>query len=526
MKKVTAARASQLLFLLVFLVLFVQTEYRGSDTISAAINSFFRADPLVLVSYLAANRTFTWLLFPALLTLVFTLLLGRFFCGWICPLGTVLDLVTGRIKKSAPLRILKGNLKYWLLLPLLSSAVFHVNLAGILDPIAILVRALAFFLYPLFGNALRSGWVGLYRLIGERRDLLAPGFDLLKDHLLPFRETFYPLAFLSALLFLAIVFIERYESRNWCRNLCPLGTLLGLFSRFSPWKRSPATLCADCQACRATCPTSFDGGDLLQEECILCMECLGNCHKERVKFSWSWPSRTGTSFLPERRVLLGGLLSGVLLSGSFRFRRPEAEARLLRPPGVKSEGDFLNKCVRCGECMKVCLTGALYPAVAQAGIEGIFTPVITPRLGYCEYNCTLCGQVCPTAAIPSLPVAEKRRAVIGKAVFDKNHCLPYARKTNCIVCEEHCPIPQKAIRSEIVEETDASGNPIRLQKPYLVEELCNGCGICENVCPLEGKSGIEVFAVKDKTPLKEISAGAAAAKPKNAPAQDAEDPYR
>jgi len=525
--KITSARGCQLFFLLLFLVLFVQTEYRGTDTISAAINSFFRADPLVLVSYLAATRSFTWLLLPALLTLLFTLLLGRFFCGWICPLGTVLDLVTGRIKKTAPLRLLKGNLKYWLLLPLLSSALFHVNLAGILDPIAILVRALAFFLYPIFGGLVRGGWVGLYRLIGERRDVLEPGFGLLRDHLLPFRETFYPLAFLSAAMFLSIVFLERYESRNWCRNLCPLGTLLGLFSRFSPFKRFPAQLCSDCKACRSVCPTSFDGEELRQDECVLCMECLGACRQNRVRFSWSLPVPAGTPFFPERRVLLGGLFSGLLLSGSFRFRRPEAQARLLRPPGVTSEEQFLKKCVRCGECMKVCLTGALYPAISQAGVEGVFTPVVTPRLGYCEYNCTLCGQVCPTAAIPSLPVAQKRRAVIGKAVFDKNHCLPYARKTNCIVCEEHCPIPQKAIRSEVVEERDPSGAVIRLQKPYLVEELCNGCGICENVCPLEGKSGIEVFAVKDKTPLREALPGPALPPPgAGATPASSDDPYR
>jgi polyferredoxin/Pyruvate/2-oxoacid:ferredoxin oxidoreductase delta subunit len=507
MKKTTSARVCQLLFLLVFLVLFVQTEYRGADTISAAINSFFRADPLVAVSYLAATRSFSWLLFPAVLTLVFTALLGRFFCGWICPLGTVLDLVTVRIKKSAPIRLLKGNLKYWLLVPLICAAFFRVNLSGILDPIAILVRALTFFLYPIFGDAARGSWVGLYRLIGERRDLLAPGFNLLRDHLLPFRETFYPLAFLSAAMFLAIVFLERYESRNWCRNLCPLGTLLGLFSRFSPLKRAPAQLCADCKACRAVCPTSFDGEILRKEECILCMECQRACRFDRVKFFWSRPSSDGGRFLPERRVLLGGLLSGFFLAGSFRFRRPEAESRLLRPPGVRSEEEFLKKCVRCGECMKVCLRGALYPAISQAGVEGVFTPVLTPRLGYCEYNCTLCGQVCPTAAIPNLPAPQKKREVIGKAVFDKNHCLPYARSTNCIVCEEHCPIPQKAIRSKTVEELDLNGRPVTLQKPYLVEELCNGCGICENVCPLEGKSGIEVFAVKDKTPLQEALPG-------------------
>ena len=99
MKGISGARVCQLIFLLLFLILFLGTEYRGSDTISAAVNSFFRADPLVLVSYLAANRSFSWLLLPALLTLIFTLLLGRFFCGWLCPLGTLLDLATGRIAK-------------------------------------------------------------------------------------------------------------------------------------------------------------------------------------------------------------------------------------------------------------------------------------------------------------------------------------------------------------------------------------------------------------------------------------------
>ena len=153
--------------------------------------------------------------------------------------------------------------------------------------------------------------------------------------------------------------------------------------------------------------------------------------------------------------------------------------------------------------MKVCLKSALYPAALQAGVEGVFTPVLIPRLGYCEYNCTLCGQVCPTAAIPNLPKELKKREVIGKAVFDKNHCIPFAKRIDCIVCEEHCPIPQKAIRSEVVKLADFNGRLTKVKMPYVVDELCNGCGICENVCPLEGKSGVEVFAVKDKTPLKD-----------------------
>ncbi|GFO57232.1 (4Fe-4S)-binding protein [Geomonas sp. Red276] len=525
MKKANLARIIQLLFLAIFLVLFVRTEYRGSDTISAAINSFFRADPLVLVSYLLSAHTLTWLLFPAVITLVCSALLGRFFCGWICPLGTLLDLVTVRIKKSVPLRILKGKLKYWLLFPMLVAAFLHVNLAGVLDPIAILVRGLTFFLYPIFGHTVRSGWVDLYGLIGERRDYIAPAYALLRDNLLPFRDTFYPLAFLSGFMFLGIIYLERYESRNWCRNLCPLGTLLGLAGRFSIFRRSPTSLCDDCKACRTVCPCAFEGEILQPDNCLLCMKCQQGCRHQRVSFDLAMPVPGHGPYLPERRVLLGGLLSGFLLAGSFRFRRPEAQARLLRPPGTGSEDEFLKKCVRCGECMKVCLTGALYPAVAQGGVEAVFTPVVTPRLGYCEYNCNLCGQVCPTAAIPSLPIEAKRRAVIGKAVLDKNHCLPYAKKTNCIVCEEHCPFPEKAIKSEEVEEIDRHGNKVKILRPYVVDELCNGCGICENVCPLEGKSGIEVFAVKDKSPLKAVAMGSGDGQASDPAEGEGSDPY-
>lgn len=502
--KITWARICQLLFLILFLVLFVQTEYRGSDRISLAVNSFFRADPLVALSYLLAEKSFNLLLLPGLLLALFTMLLGRFFCGWICPLGTILDLVTSRIRKSAPLRFLQGNVKYWLLFPLLFAALFNVNLAGLLDPIAILLRALTFSVYPVFGDSVRQGWVGLYRLLGEGRDVLAPGYALLRDHLLPFRETFYPLAFFSFALFLFILFLERYESRAWCRRLCPLGTLLGLLGRFSPFRRMPADLCSDCSDCRQLCPTTFDQEILQQDDCIRCMECTLRCRFKRAGFSFARFGGEGP-YLPERRVLLGGLLSGFLLARLFRFRSPDARARLLRPPGVRDEEEFLKKCVRCGECMKVCLRNALYPAIFQAGFEGISTPLLIPRLGYCEYSCTLCGQVCPTGAIPDLPVEEKRLEVIGKAVFDRNHCLPFAKRINCIVCEEHCPIPQKAIRSEEEKTFDGSGTPFVLRKPYMVDELCNGCGICEQVCPLEGKSGIEVFAVKDRTPLRGVA---------------------
>jgi len=508
--KRTPARISQILFLGLFLILFLQTEYRGRDEINAAVNTFFRVDPLVLFSYLLAAKSWTWLLLPAVLMTLATLALGRFFCGWICPLGTILDLLTSKIRKTAPIRALRGNTKYWLLLPLLSASLFNLNLSGLLDPIAILLRGLTFLLHPLMGLTAREGWVGLYRLMGERRDGLAPAYNLIRDNLLPFRDTIYPLALFSAAILLAIIALERFETRNWCRNLCPLGTLLGWLGRFSPFRRLPAVPCGDCGACRELCPTGFAQDHLVKEECVLCMDCQRGCPHERVSFRPELAFKGAGPLLPERRVLLGGMAGGLLLAVPTRFRHPERESRLIRPPGVRSEDQFLKKCVRCGECMKVCLRSALYPAAYQAGIEGFYTPLVIPRLGYCEYNCTLCGQVCPTGAIPDLPVEAKQREVIGKAVFDKNHCLPFARRIDCIVCEEHCPIPDKAIRSREVTVIGLDGVSKIVKEPYVVEEICNGCGICEYVCPLETKAGIEVFAVKNRAPISRKPADRAA----------------
>lgn len=500
MKRIRPARISQFLFLALFVVLFIQTDYRGSDTINAAVNSFFRADPLVLVSHLLATKSWTWLLLPAVVMTVATMLFGRFFCGWICPLGTLLDLFGRKIAKTAPVRWLRGNLKYWLLLPLLTSSLFGLNLAGLFDPIALLLRGLSFFLYPLIGLAARQGWVGLYGLIGEHRDGLAPAYGLLRDYLLPFRDVFYPLAFVSIALLLVIFWLERFETRNWCRNICPLGTLLGVFARIAPFLRLPDHLCSDCRDCQSRCVTGFQGDQLHKSDCVLCMDCLDFCPRQRTRFVFSFAQSGAQSLVPERRLLLGGLLIGATLPAFARFRNPEQQTRFLRPPGVRDESAFMAACVRCGECMKVCLKNALYPAVLEGGLAAVYTPQLIPRLGYCEYNCTLCGQVCPTGAIPDLPIEQKRREVIGKAVFDKNHCLPFARGLDCIVCEEHCPIPTKAIRSRQVAVLQQDGTIKEVLIPWVVESICNGCGICEHVCPLETKAGIEVFRVKDRRP--------------------------
>jgi NAD-dependent dihydropyrimidine dehydrogenase PreA subunit len=149
--------------------------------------------------------------------------------------------------------------------------------------------------------------------------------------------------------------------------------------------------------------------------------------------------------------------------------------------------------------MKVCINNALQPLLLEKGVESMFTPKLVPRLGYCEFNCTLCTQVCPTQALEQLTQAQKHGFVMGKAWFDQNRCLVYAQKKNCMVCEEHCPTHDKAIRFQETTVTDRQGKQLVLKVPYVVETLCIGCGICEHICPVEGTSAIRVTG-KDSRP--------------------------
>jgi ferredoxin len=173
----------------------------------------------------------------------------------------------------------------------------------------------------------------------------------------------------------------------------------------------------------------------------------------------------------------------------------EPHERLIRPPAALDEKPFLARCIRCGECMKVCPNNALHPALTEAGWEGIWTPVLVPRVGYCEPSCTLCGQVCPTGAIWEFTSKEKawigvpngtdtRPIRLGTAFYDRGRCLPWAMATDCIVCEEWCPTSPKAVYLRSAEVADAAGNTKQVRQPYIDPARCVGCGACEFACPV------------------------------------------
>ncbi len=489
---------SQVLFLLLFLFLFRKTDYAGEDTIPYAVNLFFRWDPLVAASVWLAEKEIVTLLLPSLFVVGLTVIFGRVFCGWICPLGTLLD-TTGRfVTPVVPRPVRLRYLKYMILVLLLVSAFLGIQWIGFADPFSILVRGLVFAVDPLLNLGVSAFFDFIY-LEGPSwlSSFTEPVYSVLKTYLLPYKQSYFFLAMFSFFFLLFIFLLEFAGKRFWCRNLCPLGALLALISRVSFFRRFPLSACKKCRDCRTECPMEAftDDDRLMMAECSLCMDCLEYCGRSVTRFRFSLPdNRAGIDFGRRRAVTAG--IAGAALWGLAGIEpvTGKTKAAVIRPPGALQERDFLAACVRCGECMKVCIQNALQPLFLEKGVDAMFTPVLVPRLGYCEFNCTLCGQVCPTGAISRLPLEEKHTFVVGKAYIDRNRCLPYALDKPCIVCEEHCPIPDKAIKFNSVQKNLPGGKSATVKQPYVVERLCTGCGICEYMCPVNGPAAIRVLA--------------------------------
>ncbi|MCX5891317.1 MAG: 4Fe-4S binding protein [Deltaproteobacteria bacterium] len=497
----TLRRVSQVVFLALFLLLFLKAEFVEQEILAWPVDLFFRFDPLILASHLVSFSPLVGGLFWALVLVALTFILGRFFCGWVCPLGTTLDGARRLLFSPRPDRGVAARwrrAKYYLLLALLVSTLLSVNLIGLFDPLSLLYRSLAIVLYPAFGYGVEHAALVLYRLGPPATYVSEPVYQFFKAALLPFRSLLYLMPFLTLALFALVVAAERLDRRFWCRALCPLGALYGLLARFSLLRRRPTALCPDCGDCLETCKMdAFAPGQPSRHqnaECQLCLSCLARCEKDnRVTFTMRSKAPRAPLDLGRRQVIsavaAGAAMVPLMRLGSLA-RRPDEY--LIRPPGAQDEAEFLARCVRCGQCLKVCLTNGLQPVLWEAGLEGLYTPRLIPRMGYCNYSCTLCSQVCPTGAIPRLELKVKQTTNLGVAFFDRSRCIPYTEGADCLVCEEHCPTSPKAIVFNEQEVSNFQGERVKVKLPVVNPDRCNGCGHCENVCPVGGESAIRV----------------------------------
>ncbi len=556
---VLARRACQALSVLLLSHIIWSTHYPLSGFINPAF--YFYMDPFAMIITSIAERVLLTGLISAAVMLALAYAIGRAFCGWICPLGALLDLLSWAASPVRRLFLKKQRepepsrfrlAKYALLFAVFVFALAGVQTAWVLDPITIFVRAFSFNVHPFVNGAIDTG---LNRVLGATGYpvWLETFYDWLREMFLGVSTPEFSHAGTILGVFAAILLLSLARRRFWCRYLCPLGATLALPARFSPFRRNTDRCTTHCGTCKNICRMNAIRGDnsYIPGECVLCLDCVVDCPGEKATFSFSKKgvrvqpegsernpggqstsgaivivsshgpgNDAGDSYRHHRGVRVNPDLDKARFSGKKpvltrsqfitsaigsiviasaplmgaavpRPGRPGTASRL-RPPGALPEEEFIRRCIRCGNCMKVCPTNLLQPSSIADRPGAAWSPVLDTRRGYCEYGCNLCGQVCPTNAILNLTVRQKQKFQIGIAVFDKKICLPYAKGENCLVCEEHCPVPEKAIR---VKEAVVRGK--RVLQPYVLPKLCNGCAICELKCPTEPDKGIIVKQKQD-----------------------------
>ncbi len=329
-----------------------------------------------------------------------------------------------RLSKRVPacLRVVK----YVLLVAIAAMAALTSMTLLVLDPISLLTRTATTSLIPGLDYVVTSVESCADRLgAGQRRRLLV------RSAFPRQRAACVPAALRAGGRAVpdvpGIVLLNAFADRFWCRYLCPLGALLGLFAKVQVLRPIAGDGCDRCAACARTCrvdaievaaggraataggastvEAAGPGARVVTSECTMCLDCLVAC-PEREAMSFGLARRPGpwTTYDPSRRQFVAAAAAGagaVALLGTGVWRGPVIPG-LIRPPGAQDEGAFLSHCLRCSECMKVCPTSGLQPSLGQAGLEAFWTPVLASRLGYCDYSCTACGHVCPSGAIPKL----------------------------------------------------------------------------------------------------------------------------
>ncbi len=483
-------RFFQWCFLGLFTLLFILAGYLHLGDIP--VDLFLRADPLIAIGGMISQRGIIAGLSISFAVLLLTLIFGRFICGYVCPMGALIDIFDPLFGPHIKRRGIKANswvkrLRFPLLIIILTSSVFGLSLLYLLDPIVILTRFYALVGFPLVISIL-NGLLDLIRPLAYQIDWTA----------LSYKSYFQPLfssSLITLLIFGGILSLNAYTPRFWCRYLCPLGALFSFFSRYGLYKRFVNEYCNNCQKCIKACPMEAieqDAKKVRTAECLQCRTCELLCPKEAISLK-PRPLPVAEDLNPgldvSRRRFLYSVGIGVALPVIWR-NTPLHRLRhlgIIRPPGALPEKDFLSSCIRCGECMRACLTNTIQPSLFESGLEGLWTPKLLMRYAACEQNCNICGKVCPTHALRKLSMKEKKHARIGTAVLLRDRCLVWRQDKLCLICDEQCPY-----NAIIFKTVDG------MRRPYVVEDKCNGCGNCELKCPIEGQAAIIV------SPLGEI----------------------
>jgi MauM/NapG family ferredoxin protein len=491
-------RIVQAISLGVFVFLLFWAAY--PETYDLPLNLFLTLDPVIAITTLIASREFQKSFLIAFTVLLSGLVVGRAFCGYICPMGTTIDLLQSLIYPKSKLKNQRSgydfkpklrSTKYYILTLVISASIAGLSLAFLVAPISIITRFYGLVAYPVILAISDLAIELAYPLYGH-----FPEIEYLQISRRIFATNFWVAGFMILISALAIK-----GPRFWCSYLCPAGAMIALFSKKPLLRRTIDSSCTNCGSCVRSCPVTAireNPHETVHSECLVCRKCQAVCPENAISFIPS--RRTEEPKLPitdiTRRGMLLSALSGIgtaalvktgwnqpRLTGQERAVTPED---LIRPPGAIPEPEFLRLCVRCGLCMKACATNTLQPIWFKAGFEGLFSPALSPRLAACATNCSICGSVCPTSAIRELPLDEKLQVKIGTAWIDRQSCLVWNQDKKCLVCDEVCPY-------NAITFQPAEGR--RNAVPFVHANRCTGCGWCENKCPVEGRAAIRVAVV-------------------------------
>ncbi|MFI4911773.1 MAG: 4Fe-4S binding protein [Sedimentisphaeraceae bacterium JB056] len=466
MRITTVRRISQVAFLLMFLWFCIVStvgdkfhQLRGWP-----VNLFLWLDPLTGFATLLTSHRLWAPLVLSMLTIAITIVLGRVFCGWICPFGTIHHFmgvlgqkIRGKKEHTAKGRYSKyQRIKYYILFVFIGFTAigfgFSLLQTGLFAPIPLLTRSITNVILP----------------IADSQSSVSMA-----------TSRYYEGGFLILTIFMVLVLLNLIVPRFYCRYLCPSGALLAFFSRFKLFdflrSKSACTACCDCtRVCTSGCDPQ---GNLKSCECVMCFNCREVCPEQAITYDViDLPSREYATPDISRRGFALSIAGGFFAAKSVALAKTTGENynnKLVRPPGAVGEEEFQKRCIKCGQCIRICPTNVLQPASVGLGLVNMWTPVLNNRIGSsgCQLNCTACGQVCPTAAIRPISLDEKHGTgdfaddgpiKIGTAFVDRNRCLPWAMDKPCIVCEENCPVSPKAIETlEVYHSLDYASFKVR-----------------------------------------------------------------
>ncbi|MCD4732069.1 MAG: 4Fe-4S binding protein [Bacteroidales bacterium] len=474
------------LFILLF-VFFLFIDFANTFS-SAIINGvlYFQFVPSILkfINLLAFSATGFILIF------LLTILFGRVYCSTFCPLGTLQDVISFVSKKIRNKKFYEKMRTYnWLRYSFLVLVVIFlvfgsVVLVNLLDP------------YSNFGKIVSNLLRPIYYSINNVIVFILEKFEIYTLYRVNTKSyNFYSIG--VSLAFLGLVgYLSYKHGRLYCNTVCPVGTLLGMISRYSLFKiKLDDSLCTSCGICGANCKSGCIDTKAKKVDftrCVGCFNCLTVCPSNGVTFKSSFKKtldtnqldKTGKSrrkFFAESAATTVGVLS--LTNKVFGEEIKEGMIPVnkeypITPPGSRSIQHFNNFCTACHLCISSCPTHVLQPSITEYGLMGLFQPTMDYHASFCNFECVICSEVCPTGAILTINLEEKKTIQLGKTNFIKENCIVYTDETICGACSEHCPT--KAVNMVFYKD--------KLTIPEVTQEICVGCGACEYACPTTPKS--------------------------------------